>query len=116
MDDKGLMEFHRDSYPFPLYKDEDLVFYNEFFGMRKLGLRTYNPFRLYKGYKEMSQRLADKKLEGNMVGEGMVLGGIIIFGKDGNAKFAYQEETGREIPVDDILAAVDSIISDANEL
>lgn len=109
VDDEGLVEFYSDSYTYPLYKDEGLVFYNDFFGKSKLGLTTYNPFRLYRGYKRMNQRLNEKGLEGNLKGEGMVQGGIVILGKDGKAKFAYREETGKEIPVDDILAAIQSV-------
>lgn len=57
----------------------------------------------------MTSRLAEKKLEGNLKGEGMVQGGIIIFGKDGKARFAYEEETGKDLPVNDILAAVRAV-------
>jgi hypothetical protein len=109
VDNVGLMEFQRDYFPFPLYKDENLVFYNDFFGRRTLKLTTWNPIRLYRGYKEMSQRLKDKNLEGNMTGEGLVQGGIIVFGKDGKAKYAYEEETGSEVPVDDLLASLRAV-------
>jgi hypothetical protein len=109
VDDEGLTEFYKKSFTFPLYKDENLEFYNEFFGNRKLGLTTYNPFRLYRGYKDMQNRLDEKGLSGNLTGEGLVQGGIIIFGKDGKAKYAYEEETGKEIPEDDILAAINAV-------
>jgi len=116
VDDQGLTEFYKDSFNFPLYKDEALVFYNEFYGMRKLKLTTWNPLRLYRGYKDMSKRLKEKTLEGNLVGEGLVQGGIIIFGKDGKPKYAYEEETGSEIPVDDIVAALNAVKSGKDEL
>ena len=106
VDDEGLATFYKDYFPFQLYRDDDLVFYNEFFGKRKLRLTTWNPFKLYSGYKEMSTRLKKKNLEGNMVGEGMIQGGIIIFDKNGNARYAYEEETGSEIPMEDIVAAL----------
>ena len=44
-----------------------------------------------------------------MKGEGLVQGGIIIFDRNGKARYAYREETGFEVPVDDILAAVKMI-------
>lgn len=47
-----------------------------------------------------------KNISGNMTGEGLIQGGIIIFDKDGKAKYAYREETGFEVPINDILAAV----------
>mmetsp|Transcript_6054 Transcript_6054/g.9175 ORF Transcript_6054/g.9175 Transcript_6054/m.9175 type:complete len:85 (-) Transcript_6054:218-472(-) len=84
--------------------------------MRKLKLTTWNPLRLYRGYKDMSKRLKEKTLEGNLVGEGLVQGGIIIFGKDGKPKYAYEEETGSEIPVDDIVAALNAVKSGKDEL
>jgi hypothetical protein len=116
VDDEGLMEFQRDYFPFPLYKDEDLVFYNDFFGRRTLKLSTWNPLKLYRGYKEMSQRLKEKNLQGNLTGEGMIQGGIIVFGKDGKAKYAYEEETGSEIPVEDILAALNDVRAQVAEM
>lgn len=109
VDDEGLTEFYKNSFPFPLYKDDGLVFYNEFYGMRKLKLTTWNPLRLYRGFKEMNARLKEKNLEGNLTGEGLVQGGIIIFGKDGKAKYAYEEETGKEVPMDDIVAALKAV-------
>ena len=109
VDDEGLTEFYKNSFPFPLYKDDGLVFYNEFYGMRKLKLTTWNPVRLYRGFKEMNARLKEKNLEGNLTGEGLVQGGIVIFGKDGKAKYAYEEETGKEVPMDDIVAALKAV-------
>jgi len=72
IDDEGLIEFYSKSFPFPLYRDEGLVFYNDFFNGRKLGLSTLNPLRLYRGYKQMTARLNEKGLEGNLKGEGIV--------------------------------------------
>ena len=70
VDDEGLSVFYNDHFTYPLYKDDELAVYNDFFGKRKLKLTTYNPFTLYKGYKEMNKRLKSKKLDGNLTGEG----------------------------------------------
>lgn len=113
VDDKGLSEFYNDHFTYPLYKDDGLVFYNDFFGKRKLGLTTYNPLKLYSGYKEMTKRLKKKKLDGNMVGEGMVQGGVIIFDKSGKVRYAYEEETGKELNMEDIVAALRAVQTDA---
>ena len=78
VDDTGLIEFYTNHYTFPLLKDDGLVFYNDFFGKRKVKLTTLNPVRLYKGYKDMNRRLKEKKLEGNLAGEGMV-SGVLFF-------------------------------------
>jgi hypothetical protein len=116
VDDEGLTDFYSKSYTYPLYRDEGLIFYNDFFNGSKISLSSFNPFKLYSGYKKMTARLSEKGLEGNLKGEGMVQGGIIIFGKDGNAKFTYREETGSPLPVDDILAAIEAVKSGKGEL
>lgn len=110
VDDEGLLEFHDDFFPHPLYMDASLQFY-EAMGKRKITtLRTWNPLRLYRSFKAMQARLANKtSLTGNMVGEGLVQGGMVVFDKQGDARAVYLEETGREPPIDDILAALKAI-------
>lgn len=106
MDDEGLAEFHNKYFDFPLYKDDDLVLYNDFFGKRGIKLPTYNPLKLYRGYKNMNKRLKEKKLDGNLKGEGIIQGGLILFDKNGEAKYAYEEEIGSPIDIDDVVAAL----------
>jgi len=113
VDDEGLTTFYKDHFTYPLYKDDGLVFYNDFFGKRSIfRFTTCNPFKLYSGYKKMSKRLSEKKLEGNMVGEGIVQGGIIIFDKHGKARYAYEEKTGKELDMEDIVASLKALQSD----
>lgn len=113
VDDEGLSKFYNDYFTYPLYKDEGLVLYNEFFGQRKIKLTTYNPFKLYKGYTDMNKRLKEKSgLDGNMTGEGMIQGGLIIFDKEGNVRYAYEEIIGDELMIDDIVAALDDVAKD----
>lgn len=106
VDDEGLAEFHNDHFDFPIYKDDDLVLYNDFFGKRSIKLTTYNPMKLYRGYKDMNKRLKEKNLDGNLKGEGMIQGGLILFDKSGVAKFAYEEVIGTPINIDDVVAAL----------
>jgi len=73
-------------------------------------LSTYNPFKLYKGAKEMGKRQSDKGIEGNLKGEGIVQGGIMVFNANGELTYVYKEMSGYEIPSDDIKAALDGII------
>ena len=75
-------------------------------GLRKLKVSTWNPIKIVMGIRNMYKRLARKNISGNMKGEGLVQGGIIIFDKTGTARFAYREETGIEVPIDDIIAVV----------
>lgn len=108
VDDDGLTEFATKYFPHPLYRDEDKALY-EALGNRKSKLTTWNPLRIWRGMKEMGARLKIKGIEGNMKGEGLVQGGVVIFGKDGEAKYSFKEETGSELPEADILAAIDAV-------
>ncbi|KAL7484051.1 hypothetical protein ACHAW6_009696 [Cyclotella cf. meneghiniana] len=109
VDDTGLRDFHRLHFTYPLYRDDGLVFYNDFFGNRRIKLTTYNPFKLYKGYTEMNNRLKEKKLEGNFTGEGMIQGGLVVFDREGKVRYAYEENTGTPLDIEDILAALKAI-------
>lgn len=114
VDDEGLTAFYKDHFTYPLYKDDGLVLYNDFFGQRSIfNFRTYNPFTLYSGYKAMTERIGKKKLKGNMVGEGTVQGGIVIFDKNGKARYAYEEEIGSEFNMKDIVESLKVLQSDA---
>jgi hypothetical protein len=115
VDDEGLLEFGK-SYPYPIYRDADLKFYQAL-GNRKLSLDTWNPLRIVKGMfwlRDAVKRVEAKNLEGNLKGEGFLKGGVVIFGKDGTQKYAYAEETFEEFPSSDILNAID--ILKKNEL
>ena len=63
--------------------------------------------------REVYKRLKAKKISGNLKGEGLIQGGIIIFDKHGKARYAYREETGSEIPIDDIIRAVRMVRGDS---
>lgn len=109
VDDKGLSDFST-FYPYPLYRDENLDFYKAL-GNRSMSI-PLNPFKLVGGVFSLfsiQKRLKQKKIEGNMAGEGLKQGGVIIFDKHGAPKYAYYEKTGSELPVEDILAAVQAI-------
>jgi len=111
VDDEGLYEFQSKYFPHDLYLDKDLAFYKAL-GDRKLRIplgSLLNPFRAYGYMKEMNKRLKSKKVEGNLKGEGIKQGGVIIFDDKGNVKYAYLEETGNEMPINDILSAVKDV-------
>eukprot|EP00569_Conticribra_weissflogii_P005635 CAMPEP_0171329194 /NCGR_PEP_ID=MMETSP0878-20121228/1110_1 /TAXON_ID=67004 /ORGANISM="Thalassiosira weissflogii, Strain CCMP1336" /LENGTH=148 /DNA_ID=CAMNT_0011829135 /DNA_START=378 /DNA_END=825 /DNA_ORIENTATION=+ len=111
VDDAGLAEFQKQYFPYPLYHDEEKTFYTAL-GSRKLKLSTWNPFKLFRSFRNLSKRLSEKNISGNYKGEGLLQGGIIIFDKNGKARFAYREETGAEVPVEDIIAVVREIKSE----
>lgn len=101
MDDAGLEEFHSIYFPFPLYRDVNLEFYKAFGNSSILDGMSWNPYKWWKGFKQISKRLQEKSIDGNMKGEGKTTGGLVIFGVDGEAKYMYKEETG--IPIDEEL-------------
>lgn len=110
VDDEGLVAFYKDHFTYPLYKDDELFLYNEFFGKRSiLQFSTYNPFKLYHGYKEVTNRVKEKKLEGNLVGEGLVKGGVVLFDHNGKATYAYEEETGTELDMEQIVESLKAL-------
>jgi hypothetical protein len=102
----GVSEFENNYFPYPLYLNEDYGMY-KYLGNRKItGLAfSWNPFKLYSGFKEIGERIKAKKLEGNYKGEGLTLGGILVV-KKGEVVYKYAEETGSEIPTEEIARAV----------
>ncbi len=60
-------------------------------------------------WRKTAKRLKAKDIETNYKGEGLTKGGVIIFAPDGTPKYAYYEETGKELPVQDIMAAVEAM-------
>ncbi|KAL7525182.1 hypothetical protein ACHAWF_001244 [Thalassiosira exigua] len=104
----GLSEFQEKFFPYPLYRDELTTFY-EALGSRKMSVKSWNPIKIFRGLRGVYKRLSKKNISGNMKGEGLTQGGIIIFDNKGNARYAYREETGFEVPVDDIIAAVKTV-------
>lgn len=105
VDDPGLYDFYNEYFSYPLYKDESQAFYTAL-GTRKLKISTWNPIKIFSGLRNVSKRLSKKNISGNYKGEGIVQGGVIIFDATGKPRFAYREETGSEIPVEDIVAVV----------
>jgi AhpC/TSA antioxidant enzyme len=110
VDDVGLYEFYNSYYTFPLYRDVELQLYTKAFGSRKIALTTWNPLRLWRGYKEMGARLEQKKIDGNLKGEGMIQGGVLIFGASGKIEYMYEENVGEPLQVNDIRAAVNAML------
>lgn len=109
MDDEGLREFYDQYFPFPLYRDEGLGFYEAFGNGSITEGMSWNPFKLWRGMKQVGNRLKEKKIEGNMKGEGMTTGGFLIFGSGGDPKYMYKEDTGNPIDEELLIAAVRSV-------
>lgn len=107
VDDDGLEEFYSKHYTFPLYLDEERVFYDAL-GGRKMSFGSLLGL-IPKSFGSMGKRLKDKGIDGNFKGEGLVQGGVIVFNNLGEPVYAYQEVTGDELPMEEILDAVQTI-------
>lgn len=104
VDDEGLIEFASKYFNYPLYLDKDWSLY------KALGDRTQSVLpmlgNILWNMRSYSARLKANGIENNLVGEGMKLGGVILFDKDGVAKYAWLEDVDtKELPVDKIAAA-----------
>lgn len=118
VDQQGLAEFGTKFFPFPLYCDKSYSFYHAL-GDRRLVSSNItsllNPISVFSFLNEAYRRIAAKEIGGNLKGEGVVQGGIVIFDKNGTPKYAYQEETGSDIPIADLLLAIEALKRDMLE-
>jgi len=104
VDDEGLIEFYSKYYPFPLYLDKEKAFYTS------LGSRKISFSLLYKWlFSGIKKRFKAKNIDGNLKGEGLLQGGVILFSKKDEPVYTYQEKTGDEIPIKEIIDAVSSM-------
>lgn len=109
VDDEGLQEFYAEHFPFNLYRDVDLKFYEAFGNGSIFDGLSWNPFKLYRELKELGKRLKEKNLEGNMKGEGLTTGGVVIFSGTGEPKYMYKEETGFPLDEEMLLQAIQDV-------
>lgn len=98
-DKRGLHEFHKRYFPFPMYQDVDLRTY-EGLGNRRIG---WSVLGLPKGVK----RIKEKNIEYNMKDWADTLqGGILIFDGDKELRYTQSEEYADQVRVEDIQAAL----------
>mmetsp|Transcript_1550 Transcript_1550/g.3844 ORF Transcript_1550/g.3844 Transcript_1550/m.3844 type:complete len:132 (-) Transcript_1550:297-692(-) len=108
VDDEGLKAFHDDYFPYPLYRDVNSVFYKAMGNRSLFSCISYNPFKLWRDLKAMSQRTTDKNIEGNMVGAGLITGGLILYSSSGEPLHVYNEETGTPFDLDELRTILES--------
>jgi hypothetical protein len=98
----------------PVYMDLKDDFYKALGSKTLLSqpLRSWNPFTLYSDFKALGKRLSEKKTEGNLIGEGLVKGGLLVVTVDGGVIYQHDEETGSAMPyqeIEDIIAALPEV-------
>jgi hypothetical protein len=111
-DELGTRLFQEKFYNYPLYLDKKLDFYNAMGNRKIYSLFNWNPFTWWSSLMEMSKRSDDRGIPGNLKGEGIILGGVLVISKTKGVVYQYQEQTGSPIPVDDIAEAVNEALKE----
>lgn len=113
----GVADFETQYFCGPLYHDEERVFWEALgnqpiFTLGGLGKALLNPLKVRRDLKAMGERMKAKGLEGNMMGDGLAKGGIMVIAPDGEIKFTYYEDPGKGVPLEEaarILAAARAV-------
>jgi len=75
-----------------VYHDKDLVFVKALGSRSWLkGLGSWNPITIYKWLTEDVKRLAKEGIKGNLAGEGLKAGGIVVVKQGGPVTFVHPE-------------------------
>lgn len=94
----------------PCFVDDERTFWDELGNNIidfKLGRLFRNPLGVWRDLKAVGARLKEKgDIQGNLVGEGAIRGGILVISPQSEVLYRYDEETGQEIPAAEIAAAV----------
>ena len=114
MDDGGLTEFYQDYFAHQdLYLDDTMATYQAL-GLRKIQITTWNPFKWIRAYRTLRKRLKQaNNLKGNMKGEGLVQGGLILLDAEGRVRYARVEETGMPLDMEELQGVVDALFREA---
>jgi hypothetical protein len=102
----------------PVYVNLDRAFFSAL-GNKSLlsqGLSTWNPFKLYRDFEAMKQRLAAKNVQGNLKGEGLIKGGLLVISPTDGVVYVHEEQSGTPMPYDEIESVVDSVVSKHRQL
>jgi hypothetical protein len=104
VDEPGIIEFNEKYFPFPLFVDKTTEFYQAL-GDRKVGVGfILNPMNVWGIVCETYAHINSTQTKG--LGEGITKGGIIFFDANSQAKYAHNEETGKDLPVKDLLVVL----------
>jgi len=98
----GITEFTDKYFCGPLYQDAGRAFY-DYLGNKKISIplgALLNPFKAYGEMKKMGARLKERGLEGNLKGDGLVKGGVIVVGPRDEVLYTHFEDIGNGIPAE----------------
>lgn len=96
VDDNALINFHTHYFrKYPLYRDSDWRLY------RAMGARRLSPFQLVAGFVRSLRRHREKGIENVLTGGDVFMqGGVLVFDRKGELRYAYDEEYGVEFNVE----------------
>jgi hypothetical protein len=105
----GLVEFGEQYFCGPLYHDPERVFWealgNEpIFSLGTLGQALLRPLKLRRELQEMGARQAAKGVAGNMNGDGLAKGGILVIAPDDQVCHVFKEDPGKGVPSEEMAA------------
>lgn len=91
----------------PLYFDDDLTFFKTLGGGKlrkgKFFRALFNPWStMYKAHGKIAD---DIKKNSDLVGEGLIMGGLFIVNKDGVQYQHVEKDFGTVAPIDEVIAA-----------
>ncbi len=100
-----------------LFIDQEKEFHKFLGGKSILSqpLHSWNPFTIYQDFKALGSRLKEKKLEGNMNGEGLMKGGFLIVHPVEGVVYRHEESIGTVMPMDEIREALRKMSPEAYE-
>jgi len=119
---RGVDEFATDYFCGPVYlSDAERKLYDylgnaPIFTFGTLGKMLLNPFKARREMKAMGERMKDKGVEGNMVGDGLIKGGVFCVSPAGELKYLFREDPGQGIPSDAQAAIVEAVRSFENDV
>lgn len=112
---RGLACFEKDYFCGPLYLSDEARTVYEYLGNRPiftwgtLGKALLNPFKVRGEIKALGERMKSKKIEGNLVGDGLIQGGVLCIAPDGELKYTFLEQAGKGIPAEAQREIVDAV-------
>lgn len=105
VDTEGLLEFQTKYFNNnELYLDSNKEFYKALGNKSLLSQpwSSWNPFTLYGDFNKLMARMKEKKIEGNLKGEGLLKGGLIIVSPTKGIVYKHEESTGIAMPYAEI--------------
>jgi len=114
---RGLSEFENKHFCGPLYLSDEARTLFDFLGKKPiftfgtLGKALLNPLKTRRELKEMGERLKAREIEGNLVGDGLIKGGILCIAPNGELKYTFYEDAGKGVPPECQAKIVDAVKS-----